>query len=99
MGDADMSYINADMNAIIQLARNLDNYQSELNLIQQTLNEQFNSLNRDGHWTDHKFKEFAETQLTPLNDDMQYIFQVLDNDLKPFLSDYYQRLKAYQETW
>ncbi|ELY5178863.1 hypothetical protein SNE85_000725 [Vibrio cholerae] len=94
-----MSYINADMNAIVQLAQNLDIYQSELQRLQHLLNEQFNALNRDGHWTDHKSKEFAETQLAPLNDDIQYIFQVLDNDLKPFLSDYYQRLKAYQETW
>ena len=92
-----MSHINVDINVIIQLANYIDVYQGELNRLLQQMNNEFVHLQSKGHWNDDRYQLFYRTQWANLNDDMQYVFNVLDNDLKPFLSDYYQRLKSYQE--
>lgn len=92
-----MSYINVDVHAITQLAIYLDEYQGELSRTLQAINEKFDELQRKGYWNDDRYQEFKSSHLSKLNDDMQYIFNELDNELKPFLADYYQRLKNYQD--
>jgi len=94
-----MSYINAEMDAIIQLANNIDQYESDVKILQQNLNEYFNQLSTDGKWADEKYKTFSETQMSKLNDDINYLYQVIENDLRIFLKDFYQRLREYQECW
>ncbi|MCI5218848.1 MAG: hypothetical protein D3914_06580 [Candidatus Electrothrix sp. LOE2] len=94
-----MSYIHADMDAIVHLANNIDQYESDVKRLQQDINERFKQLGSEGKWSDDKYKTFSETQMAKLNDDIRYVCQVIENDLKPFLQDYYQRLRAYQESW
>lgn len=94
-----MSYINADMNAIVQLANNIDQYESYIRKLQQDINNQFNQLSVNGKWADDKYKEYADSQISALNNQMNEIYHSIENDLKPFLQDFYQRLREYQETW
>ena len=94
-----MSHINADMDAIIQLANMIDQYESDVKILQQNLNEHFNQLSVDGKWADEKYKIFSETQMSKLNDDINYLYQVIESELRPFLKDFYQRLREYQDCW
>lgn len=94
-----MSYINADMDAIVHLANTLDQYESDVKRLQQDINERFKLLEAEGKWADDKYRTFADTQMEKLNEDVRYLYHVIENDLKPFLQDYYQRLRAYQESW
>ncbi len=94
-----MSYINADMDAIVQLANNIDQYESDVKRLQHDINERFKQLHSEGKWADDKYKTFSETQMATLNENIQYLYQVIENDLKPFLQDYYQRLREYRESW
>ena len=94
-----MSYINADMNAIVQLANNIDQYESDIRKLQQDINNQFNQLSANGKWVDDKYKEYADSQISALNNQINEIYHSIGNDLRPFLQDFYQRLREYQETW
>ncbi|MCI5149336.1 MAG: hypothetical protein D3916_08105 [Candidatus Electrothrix sp. MAN1_4] len=94
-----MSYIHADMDAIVRLANTIDQYESDVKRLQQDINERFKQLEAEGKWADDKYRTFSDTQMAKLNDDIQYLHQVIENELKPFLQDYYQRLRAYQESW
>ena len=94
-----MSYINADMNAIVQLADNIDQYESDIRKLQQDINNQFNQLSANGKWADDKYKEYAGSQISELNNQINEIYHSIENDLRPFLQDFYQRLREYQETW
>ena len=94
-----MSYINADMDAIVQLADNIDQYELDIRKLQKDINNQFNQLSANGKWTDDKYKEYSDSQISALNDQMNEIYHAIENDLKPFLQDFYQRLREYQEAW
>ena len=94
-----MSYINANMDAIVQLADNIDQYESDIRKLQQDINNQFNQLSENGKWADDKYKEYAGSQISELNNQINEIYHSIENDLRPFLQDFYQRLREYQETW
>ena len=94
-----MSYIQADMDAIVRLANTIDQYESDVKKLQQDINERFKQLEAEGKWADDKHRTFSDTQMTKLNDDVRYLYHIIENELKPFLQDYYQRLRAYQESW
>jgi prefoldin subunit 5 len=94
-----MSYINADMNAITQLASNIDQYESDIRKLQQSINDRFNQLGVNGKWSDDKYKEYSDKEISELNEQMNYLYRTIENDLRPFLQDFYQRLREYQESW
>lgn len=93
-----MSYINADMNAIAQLASNIDQYESDIRKLQQGINDRFNQLDVNGKWADDKYKEYSDREISGLNEQMDYLYRTIGNDLRPFLRDFYQRLREYQES-
>ena len=94
-----MSYINANMDAIVRLANNIDQYESDIRKLQQDMNNQFNRLSENGKWADDKYKEYADSQISELNNQINEIYHSIENDLRPFLQDFYQRLREYQEVW
>lgn len=87
------------MDAIVRLADSIDQYESDIRKLQQDINNQFNQLSANGKWTDDKYKEYAGSQISELNNQMDEIYHSIENDLKPFLQDFYQRLREYQEVW
>lgn len=92
-----MDHVNADMGAIIALANEIDAYQAELHRLQARLGEQFVNLAAEGHWTDARYAAFRKDAMEPLGDELGTLHALIDNDLKPFLHDVYQRLTEYRD--
>ena len=91
------NYINANMPAIESLARALDTYEADVRTLQAALNQSFTQLATEGKWADVKYDDFKRIAMDYLDDQIEYIYQTLERDLRPFLNDYYQRLKIYLE--
>lgn len=92
-----MSQINADMEAIVAIANELDHFQTELVKLQNQLQSDFEGLWVNGHWTDVNFKKFHHTHMETLANDLQSVHNEVNNELKPFLHDVYYKLAAYRD--
>ena len=89
--------INADMDAIVKLANYVDQYDSQLRSMIGNLNSSFSQMGSSGGWSDEKYQVFSQSQMAKLTDDIDFLLQVIDNDLRPFLAEYYRRLRDYQQ--
>jgi hypothetical protein len=92
-----MEYVNADMGAIAALASELDHYQSEMKRIQNQLQDAFVQLWANGEWTDANFKAFHTHNMEAVGNELAMLHSTVDNNLKPFLRDVYQKLAAYRD--
>lgn len=92
-----MEYVNADMGAIAALANALDTYQNDMKRLQNQLQDGFVQLWANGDWTDERFKEFHTTHMETLANELAMLHNTVDNNLKPFLRDVYQKLLTYRD--
>jgi hypothetical protein len=92
-----MQYVNANMDAIIALANEIDRYQEAMRRIQNQLGQQFSQLEANGQWTDARYGEFRKSYMEPLGNELAALHNAVDNDLKPFLHDVYQKLTEYRD--
>lgn len=92
-----MEQINADMEAIVAIANELDHFQTELVKLQNQLQSEFEGLWVNESWTDVNFSKFHSMHMESLANDLQLLHREVNHELKPFLQDVYQKLAAYRD--
>lgn len=93
-----MEHINADMEAIIAIANDLDYFQAELVRLQNQLQGHFEGLWHNGDWTDVNFRKFHTTHMETLATELQLVHTEVNHELKPFLNSVYHKLVQYRDS-
>lgn len=89
-----MAGINVDVDALVAFANKTDVFQSEVSAICAKLNTSFESLSVQ--WHDQQYLNYGQVQLQPIIEHVMIMDSLLEKELKPFLADYYQRIREYQ---
>lgn len=92
-----MQNIHADMSAIIALANELDQYQSSIHQQYSQLSTTFTQLGNEGKWADARYLEFNKQHMETLANELSALSSLVDNELKPYLRDVYQKLSTYRD--
>jgi len=91
-----MATINTDLEALIGFANKTDLFQADLKQLFNSLQTSLEALSSTGQWNDHVYLTFCQQKIQPIIDNAMLIDGIVENEVKPFLSEYYQRLKNYQ---
>lgn len=91
-----MATINTDLEALVGFANKTDLFQADFKTLFNRLQTNLEALSSTGQWNDHVYLTFCQKEIQPIIDNALLIDGIVDNEVKPFLSEYYQRLKNYQ---
>jgi len=92
-------YLDVDKQEIIKLGQYVDQYESDIRSLQQTLNENFERLKTENKWGDTNYQLYKETEVDVLNEEVQFIYNHMENEVRPFLAEIYRRLSDLQDSW